>query len=84
MDLGNSIFQRGEHVESCPKQPNVYEHLKIYRDAKIAGKKNKGQSARAVTQPITTALFKENRQMQLVKESNVHRAVNRARAKVYF
>jgi len=51
----------------------VYEHLKIYRDAKLAGLQNKGQSERAVTQPITSALFRENRGMELVKEINVPR-----------
>jgi hypothetical protein len=80
--IGASIYQRGEHVDLCQQQPNLYEHLKIYRDAKLAGLQNKGQSTRAVTQPIASAVFRENRGMELVKEVNVHRAVNRARAKL--
>jgi len=68
-------------LPTCPKVPDLYERLVIYRDAKKAGLKNKGLSGRVVAQPITDAHFKANRKMCMVKDDYLIRAINRAREK---
>lgn len=76
---GNAIIQRGVHITSCPKQANIYESLVIYRDAKREGLKNKGKSAKAITDPIIAKHFASNRRMKLVNRTQVCKSVNMAR-----
>ncbi|KAK4014075.1 hypothetical protein OUZ56_026621 [Daphnia magna] len=81
LQSGNAIIQRGVHITSCPKQENIYESLVIYRDAKREGLKNKGKSAKAITDPIIAKHFASNRRMKLVNRTQVCKSVNMARAK---
>jgi uncharacterized alpha/beta hydrolase family protein len=75
----NAIIQRGVHISSCPKKANIYESLVIYRDAKRKGLKNKGKSAKAITDPIIAKHFASNRRMKLVNRTQVCKSVNMAR-----
>jgi hypothetical protein len=73
---GNSIIQRGVHITSCRKQANIYESLVIYslcRDAKREVLKNKGKSAKTITDSIIVKHFASNRGMKLV---NRNKSVN--------
>ncbi|KAK4027890.1 hypothetical protein OUZ56_017031 [Daphnia magna] len=81
LQSGNAIIQRGVHITSCPKQENIYESLVIYRDAKREGLKNKGKSAKAITDPIIAKHFASNRRMKLVNRTQVCKSINKARAK---
>ncbi|KAI9565252.1 hypothetical protein GHT06_009035 [Daphnia sinensis] len=81
LQSGNAIIQRGVHITSCPKQENIYESLVIYRNAKREGLKNKGKSAKAITDPIIAKHFASNRRKKLVNRTHVCKSVNMARAK---
>ena len=76
---GNAIIQRGVHINSCPKQANTYESLVIFRNAKREGLKNKGKSAKAITDPIIAKHFASNGRMKLVNRTQVCKSVNMAR-----
>ncbi|EFX69590.1 hypothetical protein DAPPUDRAFT_113544 [Daphnia pulex] len=78
---GNSVKQRGQHLPSCPKEPNLYEKIEIYRDAKKSGLKSKGLSGRVIAQSLTDAHFKANKKMKMVNDENLIKATNRARSK---